>query len=293
MNTFPVDLAPALHQRTEGNPLFIETVVDHLEATGRIARSDEARWTLATTVEAVQLEEPATIQDIIDVHLDRLSPHEEHVLKAASIAGAQFSTAALAAGLELNEEVVEEHCARLAQRKQFLRARGTEEWPDGTLTARYEFIHTLYQQGWCDRVTAGKRVQLHQRIGERKEQGYTSRAAEIASELAVHFECGRDIRRAIHYHLQAAMNAARRCNYQAAAHHLTKSVILLSHAPESVERAQQESAFRQALSVARLATQGCACPAVEHACAHAQLLYQRAQAALPSLPSSEDCGPFT
>ncbi len=291
-NTFPSALALILHQRTEGNPLFIENVVEHLQATGVIAQND-GDWSLTTTVEAVQLEKPTTIQEIIEAHLDRLSPQEEQVLKVAGVAGVEFSTAALAAGLHAEEEAVEDWCEGLAQRKQFLRALGSEEWPDGTLTTRYEFIHALYQQGWYDRVTAGKRVQLHQRIGERIEQGYGARAAEAASELAVHFERGRDIRRAIHYHIQAALNAARHCSYQEVVNHLTRSIALLPHAPESAERTQQEHALLHALSTARMAPQGCACPAVEHACAHARLLCQYIQGASHSPSPSEDCIPFT
>ncbi len=35
------------------------------------------------------------------------------------------------------------------------------------------------------------------RIGERLEKGYGSRASEIAAELAVHFEEGKDYKRAV------------------------------------------------------------------------------------------------
>jgi benzoate/toluate 1,2-dioxygenase reductase subunit len=45
---------------------------------------------------------------------------------------------------------------------------------------------------------------LHQRIGRRLEQAYGARADELASELAVHFERGRDPERAIAYLERAA-----------------------------------------------------------------------------------------
>src|SRR5207244_2904551 len=115
----------------------------------------------------------------------RLSPEDWRVvLEVASVAGAEFSAAAVAAGSEAEVAEVEERCAGLARREQFLRATGVSEWPDGTVAARYGFIHALYQEVLYERVTAGRRVGLHRRLGERLEGAYGARAAEIAAELA-------------------------------------------------------------------------------------------------------------
>ena len=61
-------------------------------------------------------------------------------------------------------------------------------------------------RGWGRR---GAR-QLHRRIGLRLEAGYGAQAKEIAAQLAVHFERGGEIPRAVHYWQQAGDNAARR-----------------------------------------------------------------------------------
>src|SRR5262249_18925632 len=81
-------------------------------------------------------------------------------LEAASVAGLASTVAMVAAGVEAAEEAVETQCAGLAQRGQFLQAQGVEEWPDGTVTARYGFRHTLYQQVLYERgaVARGLRV---------------------------------------------------------------------------------------------------------------------------------------
>ena len=56
-------------------------------------------------------------------------------------------------------------------------------------------------------------VQLHQRIGARLEAGYGAQAGEVAAQIAVHFERGGEIRRAVAYWQQAGDNAARRNAY--------------------------------------------------------------------------------
>ncbi|MBI3304450.1 MAG: hypothetical protein HYZ72_20500 [Deltaproteobacteria bacterium] len=191
-------LAQVIHQHTEGNPLCMVNVVEHVMAQGALVQVD-GRWVLRGGVEEVAGGVPENLRQMIEKHLDRLSPEEQRVLEVASVAGMEFSAAAVAAGVEAAGDEVEERCAGLARRGQFLQARGLAEWPDGTVAARYGFIHALYQEVVYERVPAGRRVHLHRRIGEREEAAYDNRAGEIAAELAVHFERGRDYRRAVHY----------------------------------------------------------------------------------------------
>src|SRR4029077_20742295 len=119
--------------------------------------------------------------------LARVNPDERRILEAASVAGAEFSAAAVAAGIEKTTEVVETHCEGLVRREQFLRVHGTSEWPDGTIAARYGFVHALYQEVLYEQLSATRRIRLHRQIGEQEEQAYGDRAREIAAELAVHF----------------------------------------------------------------------------------------------------------
>ena len=46
------------------------------------------------------------------------------MLEVASVAGMEFSAAAVAAGVEAETEIVEERCEGLVRRGQFLRAPG-------------------------------------------------------------------------------------------------------------------------------------------------------------------------
>src|SRR5712692_5223466 len=115
-------LAQAIHQRTEGNPLFMVNVVDYMTAQGVLGESGETR-------PAVQIEVPESIQQMIEKQLDRLNPEEQRVLEVASVAGALFSAAAVAAGVKLTTGDVEECCTRLVRREQFLRTNGVGEWP--------------------------------------------------------------------------------------------------------------------------------------------------------------------
>ncbi|MBI3798745.1 MAG: AAA family ATPase, partial [Deltaproteobacteria bacterium] len=255
-------LTHLIHQRTEGNPLFMVNLVDYLITQGVLARI-EGQWRLQGEVTAVASWVPESLQQMIEKQIERLSPAEKRVLEGASVAGAEFSAAAVAAGAGIEVEAVEEHCGELARHEQFLRARGTAEWPDGTVTARYGFLHALYQDVLYGQLTARQQQRLHQQIGERVEQAYGERAKEIAAELAVHFERGRDYRRAVQYLQHAAENASRRSAYQEAIGLLTRGLELLKTLPDTPERTQQELALQMALFLPLVMTKGFAAAEAE------------------------------
>jgi predicted ATPase/DNA-binding winged helix-turn-helix (wHTH) protein len=267
-------LAHAIHQRTEGNPLFMVNAVDYLLALGAITRVD-GQWDLHRAVASVQNGVPPSIQRLIERQIDQVSPEEQRVLEVASVAGAEFSAAAVAAGLEVAAEEVERQCAELARRALFLRPNGITKWPDGTVAARYGFLHTLYQQVLYERVPAGQRIGFHQRIGERVEQAYGTQARTVAAELAVHFERGRDFSRALHYLRQAGENATRRSAHGEAVSLFTKGLELLQMLPQTPERTQQEIRLHLALAAPLITLKGYASPEVEYSYTQARKLCEQ------------------
>lgn len=248
-------LAQLIHQRTEGNPLFMINLVDYLVSQGVLARI-EGQWRLQGEVTAIESWTPESLQQMIEKQIERLSAVERRVLEAASVAGAKFSAAAVAAGTEIAIEEIEARCSDLARREQFLRARGTAEWPDGTVATRYGFLHALYQDVVYGRLTPRQQQRLHQQIGERVEQAYGEQAREIAAELALHFEQGRDYRRAIQYLQQAGENAVRRSAHQEAIILLTKGLELLPLLPDTPERTKQELTLQISLGTPFIAMRG-------------------------------------
>jgi DNA-binding winged helix-turn-helix (wHTH) protein/tetratricopeptide (TPR) repeat protein len=244
-------LARAIYERTGGNPLFMVNVVDYLVTQGLIAPSDEG-WTVMAELEEIEVGVPESIRQMIEKQIERLAIEDQQVLEAASVAGAEFSAAAVAAALDTDVVQTEERCENLARRQQFLRPTGVSEYPDGTVAARYGFIHSLYQNVLYQRVTATRRARFHQRIGERGEIAFGDRVGEIAAELAMHFEQARDYRRAVKYLRQAAENATRRSANREAIDYLTRALELVDRLPEA-ERAGERMVVLEQRGLARRA----------------------------------------
>ena len=254
-------LAQLVHERTDGNPLFMVNVTNELFAHGIETRD----LTSFQSLEELGIGVPESLRQLIAHQFTRVGPEERQILEAASVAGAEFSAVAVSAGVEQSTEAVETYCERLVRREQFLRAQGTSEWPDGTIAARYGFVHALYQEVLYEQISATRRSRLHRQIGERQEQGYGEHAKEIAAELAMHFERGRDYERAVEYLQQAGENAVRRSANKEAERHLTTGLKLLYKLPDTPMRTQQELTLQLTLGALCMATKGFAAPEVERA----------------------------
>src|SRR5262249_16202186 len=182
------------------------------------------------------------------------------------------TVAVVAAGVEVADEVIETQCAGLAQRGLFLHTHGVETWPDGTVTGRYGFRHTLYQQVVYARLPGGGRMRLHRQIGTRLEAGYGAQVGARAAELALHFQRGQDPQRAVPYLGQAADNAAQRQAHHEGIAPVTTGLGRLAPLPQTPARAQQELDFQLALGPALMATKGPGAPEVDQTYARARAL---------------------
>src|SRR5262249_46181034 len=154
------------------------------------------------------------------------------------------TVAAVAAGIQGPVEDVEAVCDGLAAQRHFLDDTGWTVWPDGTRSGAYRFQHALYRQVLYERLGTMRGVQLHQRIGARLEAGYGAQAGDVAAQMAVHFERGGEILRAVKYWQQAGDNATRRNAYAEAIAALRTGLALLAMLPESAERTQRELALQ-------------------------------------------------
>ena len=192
---------------------------------------------------------------------------------------------AVAAGLAEPVVPVEAQCEALARRGNFLEPRGIATWHDGTVAARYGFRHTLYQQVVYERLPAGRRHQLHHRLGARFEHAYREQVEEIATELARHWQQGGDAERAVRYHGLAAQTANRRSAPREASTHVAQALTLLQTLPETRGRTRLVLRLHLTLLPALLAMHGFASREVAHTYTQAQALWRALGETTPLSPA--------
>jgi predicted ATPase len=267
-------LAAFIHERTEGNALFMVNIVEHLVQQGLLHRRT-GEWTLRAGVEAIVMSLPEGLRQFLVRRIEALRPEERQVLEAASVVGEAFAVAAVAAGAEYPVADVEARCDALAVQHHFLEEVGLTVWPDGTRAGGYRFQHALYQQVLYEQLGIVRRMQLHQRISARLEAGYGARAGEVAPQLAVHFERGGETSQAVHYWQEVAEIAARRNAYHEAIAALRKGLELLATLPASPEHTRHELVLQLTLGELLRAVRGRMAPEVGEAYTWAYVLCQQ------------------
>ena len=167
------EVLAAIHERTEGHPLFLVETVRYLLAemrTGASLEQDDAG-----VLKAI----PAGVREIIGKRLNRLSVSCARILAIAACIGRTFSTELL---MPLVSEISEE--ALLAALEEALAARiiEAETRPD-----QYQFSHALIRETLYDEMLPVRRARLHLRIGELLEARHRDDIAPYLPQLAYQF----------------------------------------------------------------------------------------------------------
>jgi tetratricopeptide (TPR) repeat protein len=192
----PAGLARLVHDKVEGNPLFVEEVARALLERGTLVPSDGGvRWAGAPAVDV-----PATGQDIIRARIDALPEAAKRVLQTAAVIGRRFPGRLLARVAERPGEL-EEHLVTLRHAELI---HETRVFPE----AEYAFKHGMVQEVAYDTLLARRRRELHAATGRALEDLLRDRVAEQYEMLAHHFFTAGDRPKAIEYLTKSGERAA-------------------------------------------------------------------------------------
>jgi len=225
---FPDGFANLIYRHSGGNALFLVNILIDMVKRGLIAQADGS-WKLKVALEDVEPRVPETLDQLIEAQFQQLSAEEQRILRSASVAGERFSVWAISTAAELEPEIIEDACERLAERLQFIKAAGINALANGQISAHYDFRHSLYREVLYRRLSEVARSKLHLQLAQRLQAFCDPCEQEQSTELALHFEAGRDFGEAIRYLIVAAKNAARRFAYR-------DSIEILGHALELISQ---------------------------------------------------------
>ncbi|MCM3905857.1 MAG: protein kinase [Pyrinomonadaceae bacterium] len=233
-HNFPPEFATHIHDKTEGHPLFATNLLHYLHERGDIAKTNE-HWSLSRPLSEMELEAPESVRSMISKKVDSLGEEERRALQYASVEGQEFLSTVVASLLGIDEVDLEELLARIEKTHRLIVTRGEEELPDRSLATRYRFAHALYQNFLYGDLVTKRRTMLHRQAGEQLAQHYGKRAPQIATQLALHFERGRDFARAVEFLIHAGDNATTLYANAEAADHYTRALSLAEKLPEEAQ----------------------------------------------------------
>jgi DNA-binding winged helix-turn-helix (wHTH) protein len=219
-STLPPGLSEFVHRHSEGNPLFAIAIVEHLMAQQILVSSGvngDAQYEICSPLHTLDSEVPGKLAEMVELEIERLAPDAKELLEAGSLLNIAFPAWAVAAAVGCEAAEVEERCDALARNLHFVERAGEDELPGGARSAFYVFAHEVYREVLYQRQSVSRRAQRHVRIAECLAQLFKGREADVAREMAMHFEAAGEMKRAALALRAAATHAAdRNAQFEAA-----------------------------------------------------------------------------
>jgi serine/threonine protein kinase/predicted ATPase len=275
---FPDELAPVLHARTEGNPLFMVDLLRYLRDRGVIVQ-DQGHWALLRAMPDLQRELPESVRSMIRRKMDQLTTADRHLLMVASVMGPEFGSVGVSEVLGRETADVEERLSVLENVHGMVRLVGERKLPDGIVTVRYGFVHVLYQNALYGAIQPTRKAAWSAAAARTLLRHYGERSGDRAADLAVLFEVARDPAQAGDHYLIAAENAIRIFAHHEAISLARRGLAQIQTLPEMPDRARRELPLLLTLGMQLQVAVGYAAPEVEK-------IYDRAHALYEMLPEA-------
>ncbi len=222
--------------KTQGNPFFMEEIVQTLVEQGVLVRNGATRLTKPLT----EIRIPPTVHGILASRIDALPASEKDLLQTLAVIGKDFP-------LNLVRHLTSSPDDRLEPMLKELRAGEFIYEQPALGEAEYTFKHALTQEVAYNSMLMERRRLLHERTGETIEALFKDRIDDHLAELANHYSRSANTRKAVEYLFRAGRQAAARSAYAEAVTRLSGALEFLKHLPDDAERARKELSVQSVL----------------------------------------------
>ncbi len=213
-------LEDMLMAKVQGNPFFIESLVEGLVEEGLLEEDKGGRRVLRRSLQSIRI--PDSIQDVVLNRIDLLPEMEKLIVKVASVIGRIFSLDAVHALLPSSIELGEAQRAMATLASLGLILLEMEE-PYTCL-----FKHIVIRDVAYNTLLVSGREDLHRRLARFLEEKAADKPVKPAGILAYHYLAGNDELKGLEYTLMAARSAKAQYANEEAIHHYNKAMEVLS-----------------------------------------------------------------
>jgi class 3 adenylate cyclase/tetratricopeptide (TPR) repeat protein len=252
-------------ERTQGNPFFMEEMVQVLFDQGVLIR--DGAVSIAKPLTSIAI--PSTVKGILAARIDKLAPAEKDLLQSLAVIGKEFPVG-------LVRRIVGKSDDELAPMLSALQAAEFIYEQPAFPENEYTFKHALTQEVAYDSVLMQRRKTIHERTAAALEEMFAGTLDDHVAELAHHYSRSTNAPKAIEYLHRAAEQAANRSAYSDAIGYAREALRVIASTPESRHRDQIELKVQMMLAPLIVSTQGLSSPEIPGYIARAQELCRRA-----------------
>lgn len=201
--SLPLGLQAYILEKTEGNPLYIEEVINALIEADVLALHQGQPEPIHGLA---KVDIPDNLKRLLLARIDRLAEGPKRTLRVASVLGREFLVRLLDAVLSKSGQA--ETRSRLLDQLSDLEATSLIQLASTRPEIGYLFRHTMIQEAAYEAILKADRQRLHRAAAMALEQLYSDQLDEMAAILAYHFERAQDRHHALVY-LEIAADRAR------------------------------------------------------------------------------------
>jgi class 3 adenylate cyclase/tetratricopeptide (TPR) repeat protein len=252
-----VRLRRLIIEKTDGNPFFIEEIVQALLEQGILQRpvaKSDGPLRLAKSLDHLKL--PPTVQGVLASRIDRLATREKELLQSLAAIGREFSLPLIKRVVDCSELELDGMIATL-QSSEFIYERPA--FPE----VQYLFKHSLTQEVAYNSLLLERRKLLHERTAHALEALFADRVDEHLADLSFHYSRSGNNSRAVEYLIRAAEQTQQRSAFSQAAAYLQEALARLEDEPAGPDRDRKEIAIRAGLGDTAIVIRGYAAPEYE------------------------------
>ena len=195
-------LKASIIERTQGNPFFMEEMVQVLFDQGVLVR--DGAVSIAKPLTSIQI--PSTVKGILAARIDKLAPADKDLLQSLAVIGKEFPMGLVRRVVGKPDDEIAPMLSNL-QAAEFIYEQPA--FPEN----EYTFKHALTQEVAYDSVLMERRRQIHERTAGALEQIFAATLDDHLADLAHHYGRSGNASKAVEYLTRAAEQAGSRSAY--------------------------------------------------------------------------------
>ena len=245
----PAGIVGPIYAATDGNPLFVREIYQHLLELGQLF---DASGDFLTELNLDEIEIPRQLKLLIGKRLSLLGLETRMVLARAAVIGRSFSFDLLQAGSDSPPDRLLDDLEQAERDGVITSALENRE-------ARFYFSHELIRQSVLGELSAPRRQQFHLATANAIEKMFAETLDNHSIDLANHLlQAGTlaDPRRTIKYLALSARRAKMQSAYQSAFGHLKHALSLVAALPPGRDRSLLELELLLDFGVTAFTTKG-------------------------------------
>ena len=227
--TIPRQLQMFVRDKAEGNPFYLEEVINSLIDTDTLIK-DKDSWKLTRTLTEKDI--PSTVQGVISARLDRLERESKRILQEASVIGRTFFYEILKRISDLKEYID----------KSLINLEHLDLIKTISLQPELEYIfkHALTQEVVYNGLLMKERRLIHEKIGLVMEEVLHDHLPEFYETLAYHYSQSDNFQKAYEYLKLSGEKAVKNYANNEVIRFYKEAIRMLDAQPESLENKKEK-----------------------------------------------------